>query len=263
MIDIADNFGICALSIVPVRAEAAQQGEIINQLLFGDVYTVLRFSEDHKWINISSAFDDYKGWIEVKQHRPVNRSYFETVKSSNFPVCKDLIGLVRGKNRFFPIVFGSTLPYYESGFIMLGDEQYIFEGKAGLIEKSSYKVIEAIARHYLSAPYLWGGKTHFGIDCSGFVQQVFRLSGYSLPRDSMHQAEAGTEVSIQELIPGDLAFFKNAHGNIIHVGIAMEHRQIIHASGEVRIDLLDDKGIFNESTNSYTHRLASVRRILK
>lgn len=263
MSEIIDQFGICALSVIPLRAEPSDRSEITSQLLFGDSYMVLKTSDDKKWINISNAFDDYSGWIDARQYLPVNASYYDTVKSSCFPICKDLVALVRGRSKIFPIVFGSVLPFYEGGFVMLGDEQFIFEGRIAIPEKVNFKTLEITARYYLSTPYLWGGRTHFGIDCSGFVQQVFKISGYSLPRDSAHQSEAGQEVSFGQMKPGDVAFFKNAHGKIIHVGIVLEHKLIIHASGEVRIDRLDETGIYNEDKNVYTHKLATIRRILQ
>jgi cell wall-associated NlpC family hydrolase len=115
----------------------------------------------------------------------------------------------------------------------------------------------------LNAPYLWGGKTPFGIDCSGFTQMVYKLNGYHLSRDASQQATQGEALSfIEESEPGDLAFFDNEEGNIIHVGIIMENNYIIHASGKVRVDRLDHLGIFNPETQKHTHKLRVIKKII-
>jgi len=116
---------------------------------------------------------------------------------------------------------------------------------------------------YLNAPYLWGGRSPFGIDCSGFTQVIYKLNGFKLPRDASQQATIGETLSfIEESESGDLAFFDNEEGNIIHVGIMLENNNIIHASGKVRIDKIDHQGIFNSETNTYSHRLRLIKKIL-
>jgi cell wall-associated NlpC family hydrolase len=116
---------------------------------------------------------------------------------------------------------------------------------------------------YLNAPYLWGGRSPFGIDCSGFTQLVYRLQGIKLPRDAYQQAEVGNTLSfIEESEEGDLAFFDNTEGKIIHVGIIMKNNYIIHASGKVRIDRIDQQGIFNSSLKTHTHKLRLIKSIV-
>jgi len=259
----ADEFGICHLSVIPVRTEPSDKAEIGTQLLFGDAFAISKTSPDKKWVYIKNGFDDYHGWIDSKQFKKISRDYYELVNSYESPLCKDLVGLLQSEGRFFPVLMGSTLPFYKNGIVNLEDETYTFQGEI-LFPKITKdpRHIEMIARYYLSAPYLWGGKGHFGIDCSGLVQQVFKISGYSLPRDAYQQAECGTSVSFDELQPADLAFFQNDAGKVTHVGIVLTNGQIIHASGEVRIDNLDMKGIFNPNRNIYTHKLHSIKRII-
>ena len=141
-------------------------------------------------------------------------------------------------------------------------QNYEFEGLKISGVKPKSELINT-AYMYLNAPYLWGGKTLFGIDCSGFTQMVYKLNGYKLLRDASQQASQGEVLSfIEESEPGDLAFFDNEEGKIIHVGIMLENNYIIHASGKVRIDRLDHLGIYNAELNRHTHRLRVIKKII-
>ena len=160
-----------------------------------------------------------------------------------------------------PIVIGSILPSYKSGHALINNEMYQFDGLTtpGFIKKD--KLVEN-ALMYLNAPYLWGGRSPLGIDCSGFTQMVYRLQGVDLPRDAYQQAEVGTTLSfVEESEPGDLAFFDNAEGKITHVGIILEDNHIIHASGKVRIDRIDQQGVFNTEIGNHTHKLRLIKSI--
>ena len=137
-----------------------------------------------------------------------------------------------------------------------------FDGKE-LTETKSKSNIVSTALHYLNSPYLWGGKSPFGIDCSGFVQCVYQLHGIQLPRDAHLQAGHGEILGfIDESEPGDLAFFDDYEGKITHVGIIMPDYNIIHAFGKVRIDRLDQTGIFNKTLNTHTHKLRVIKKIM-
>jgi gamma-D-glutamyl-L-lysine dipeptidyl-peptidase len=255
------DHGICNLSIVPVRKEPSDKAELGTQLLFGDAFTILKKSQDEKWIYIQIAYDNYLGWIDHKQFKSISKDYFDLVKGSDFPMSKELIGLVKGEKSFFPVLYGTPLPFYKNGTIVLENEVFKFEGQVHEVkEKNDFKFLEKTASFFLHSPYLWGGKSHFGIDCSGFIQQVFKFSGHKLPRDAYQQAETGTIVEFLELKPGDLAFFTDETGRVMHTGLMLEKNRIIHASGKVRIDILDNKGIFNSEKGIYTHKLSSIKR---
>lgn len=263
MTTIDPTYGICNLSVIPVRKDPSHKAEIGTQLLFGDSFTILKKSLDGRWLYVENSFDNYMGWIDFKQYKPISRDYFELVTSTEIPLCKELIALLQGENTFIPILFGTPLPFYKNGIIVLENEVYKFEGHIHQPDnESDFKFLEKIAFNYLHSPYLWGGKCHFGIDCSGFVQQVYRFSGIKLPRDAYQQAECGQQVHFQELKAGDLAFFQEEPGKVTHVGIILENHRIIHASGEVRIDALDEKGIFNAARKVYTHHWHSIKRVL-
>ncbi|MFN6945312.1 MAG: NlpC/P60 family protein, partial [Cytophagaceae bacterium] len=218
-------YGICHLSIVPVRTLPSDDAEISTQLLFGDSFFILDVSENKKWIRIRVAFDGYEGWIDRKQYKSISDKFYELLNSVQWPVCKDLVGLLHGTNRVTPVIYGCSLPFFNKGVISIESEAFRFQGDVFYpVKNADFSFLKNIACFYLSAPYLWGGKTHFGIDCSGFVQQVFKICGIKLPRDAYQQAESGIGVSLSSHKPGDVAFFTNENGEVSHVGIILEHQ---------------------------------------
>lgn len=254
--------GICRLGIVPVRAADSDQSEMVTQLLFGDHYAVTEQSENGKWVKIIIEFDKYEGWIDIKQHTEISDEYFNHLNGTEFKIATDINSTILYKKRLLQIVIGSVLPISSSELFEV-NEQLAFNGQSKNIgEKLGYDFLKQIIKNYMNAPYLWGGKTPFGIDCSGLTQQVYKLCGYKLKRDAVQQYQQGIPVgSMTDALPGDLAFFKNGKGKISHVGILMEDQDFIHASGHVRRDKLDENGIFNEELSSYTHNLDGIRRI--
>lgn len=256
--------GICRLGIVPIRASANDQAEMVSQLLFGDHYSINKLSEDGKWIHITIEFDQYEGWIDIKQYTEISIDYFNHLNKTEFKISTDITSTILYKKRIIQIVIGSVLPI-SSYELFEVNEQFAFNGVSKNIgEKQGFDFLKHIIKNYMNAPYLWGGKTPFGIDCSGFTQQIFKLCGYKLKRDAIEQHQQGSNVeSLTNAQPGDLAFFRNDKSKISHVGIIIENQDIIHASGYVRKDKLDEKGIFNEELSIYTHNLEGIKRILK
>jgi len=248
------KYGICNLSIVPLRAEAADSSELVTQVLYGDVFKVLESRK--KWSRIRLAFDSYEAWIDNKQFLFIEEENYKDISRQTPIVCEDLVDMVSTKdNQMLSIVMGSSL----NGLAILNHD---FEGSSVEAKFAKDNLINT-ALLYLNTPYLWGGKTPFGIDCSGFTQMVYKLNGYRLKRDASQQVEQGEALSfIEESEPGDLAFFDNAEGDITHVGIIMKDNYIIHAHGKVRIDRLDHTGIFNIQTSLHTHKLRVIKRII-
>ena len=252
-------FGICNLAIIPLRAEPSDRSEIVSQVLFGEHFEIIETRK--QWSKIKLHFDNYEGWVDSKQYQIITDSDFKNLSKESIVLNSDLIEYITGKNNLLiPIPLGASLSFLNHPEI--NSEEFDFEGSKIEGIKPKANLIET-AFMYLNAPYLWGGKTPFGIDCSGFTQMVYKLNGYSLARDASQQANQGEALSfIEESEPGDLAFFDNEEGNIIHVGIIMQDNYIIHASGKVRIDRLDHLGIYNAETNRHTHKLRVIKKII-
>ena len=256
------KFGITHLSCIPVRAQPSDTSEMITQLLFGETFTIL--SAEKQWRKIRCTLDNYEGWIDEKQFLHIAEKIIVEAKlKSSFSL--EIAQSVTNHNHHIPILLGSTLPFYDGINFKLADTKYWFNGQAYAPDSDSdpLALIEKVALKYQFAPYLWGGRSPFGIDCSGLIQVVFKILGNPLPRDAYQQAEQGTEISFSnEAKAGDLAFFPNKEGKIAHVGIILNENRIIHAYGHVRIDKFDHFGIFNEEQKKYTHKLRFIKRIL-
>lgn len=248
------QYGICNLSIVPLRLEPSDKSELVSQLLYGDCFKIL---EKRKfWSRIRLTFDKYEGWIDNKQLVEITEDDYIQLKDEPLKLSSDLVEFVENQNnQLFAIPIGSSL----NGLKLLGHNH---DGNIVTGVQPKEQII-ITAFNYLNSPYLWGGKTPFGIDCSGFTQMVYKLNGYKLLRDASQQATQGTVLSfIEESEPGDLAFFDNDEGQIVHVGIILKDNYIIHSHGKVRIDRLDHSGIYNVDKNIHSHKLRVIKKII-
>ena len=270
------SHGICLLSIVPVRTGPSHKAEMCTQLLFGELYTVLQ--SENEWLRISLEYDGYEGWISVKGHAAITVNEFDSLTETNARAAIDLVQLVTNetKKEQFPILYGSSLPGIEEFRMQLADQTFIYDGQVSMVsdfeegdEDGPEDLMELKhdlvhdSMQFLGAPYLWGGRSLFGIDCSGFVQMAYKLKNIRLKRDASQQAEQGEPVnSLEEAQPGDLAFFENDEGNICHVGILADRQKILHCSGKVRLDIIDQQGIFHNDLHEYTHKLKMIRRVI-
>lgn len=254
--------GIASLSVIAVRSEPSHRSEVVTQLLFGETMEILESQQD--WIRIRCAYDGYEGWILQSQQLILSLSEYQELNRIKPHLCFDLVQIMVNQSSIYSIVLGSNLPWFWGNTCRIGSNNYVFDGNARLPEKSggAQGIIEN-AFMYLNTPYLWGGRSPFGIDCSGFTQMVFKLSGLKLKRDAWMQAEQGDTINLMdEARAGDLVFFDNDEGRIVHVGILTAKNKIIHASGKVRVDNIDHQGIYNNETRKYTHNLRLIRRIL-
>ena len=249
------QYGICHLSIVPIRILPDDVDEMTSQLLYGEHFKILESRK--RWSRIRVAFDGYEGWVSNKQFTFITEDEYHQLEKQEKPqFSADIISHISSSNSLLiPIVLGSSVD--SSGIL-----QHTFEGDVTPNENSKSNLINT-ALLYVNTPYLWGGKTPFGIDCSGFTQMVYKINGYSLKREAEQQSKQGEALSfIEESEPGDLAFFDNNEGIIDHVGIILKDNYIIHAHGHVRIDRLDHTGIFNAREKQYTHKLRVIKKII-
>lgn len=256
------KIGIGFLANAPMRAEPSDRAECTNVLLFGETYDILE--ELPKWALIRLHHDRYEGWIDRLQIQEISASYLSLIQQAPRSVAGDPVGLLQGPEPSdYPLITqGAMLPLIDGETLRLEEKSYSYQGTVLQGVKGRTELVD-YAFSYLNAPYLWGGRTPFGIDCSGFTQMVYRMCGYSIPRDASQQVKKGETLSfLEECQPGDLAFFDNPEGAITHVGIVLEDFNIIHASGRVRVDGLDHSGIYNAEVNRHTHKLRVLKRLL-
>jgi gamma-D-glutamyl-L-lysine dipeptidyl-peptidase len=255
-------YAACQVSISPVRAQASDKSEMVSQLLFGE--TVEVHDQVGPWRRIVCSWDQYQGWVDEKQLHLLTPSEYEKYNDKS-AVNLSLVEGLMAADHFIPLTMGASLPNYDGIRLELGEKSFQFSGPVvtpGLLPPNGDWIIK-IAKRYMHAPYLWGGRSPFGIDCSGLTQIVFKMAGISLLRDASQQVMQGRAVDFMEQCQaGDLAFFENTKGSISHVGIMMSDCNIIHASGRVRMDKVDHFGIFNKEMNKYSHQLRVVRRFL-
>jgi hypothetical protein len=250
LITSGQRFAFCMVSCSPLRKDANDGSEMISQLLFGEPLNILQVQDN--WIQIETYFDGYSGWMDRKHVLAISEKEMRKwlAELQYAPISSTTITTPWGKQALLPASFiGDTA-------FQIGPFSFNVSFPTNETIKSAFQT----AMGYLNAPYLWGGKSVLGIDCSGLVQSVFRLHGINLPRDAYQQAEIGIEISYENAHNDDVAFFSNAQGKIIHVGILDHEFSIIHASGRVRIDKLITDGIWNDDFEKLTHSLVSIKR---
>ena len=237
-----------------MRAEPQDTSELVSQVIYGETFKII--DKRANWSLIKLSFDNYSGWIDNKQLIEVEKRVYDSVNSEINIYSLDLIEFIQIKNKgLLTIPLGSTLNNLKLfNHSYDGDTISRKQPKENLVKTSLLLV---------NSPYLWGGRTPFGIDCSGFTQIIYKINGYKIDRDAKDQVKLGVSLSfIEESEPGDLAFFDNKEGDIVHVGIIMKDNHIIHAHGHVRIDRLDQTGIYNVDTRKHSHKLRVIKKII-
>lgn len=258
------KFGIVSVSVIPLRAEPSHKSQMVSQVLFGESFKVI--DSKSTWVLIQAAFDNYEGWIEKKEYTKISEELFlDLQKEPQFisGLSSHTMCLKLGLEQMVNLLPGSTLPFLKETKFNIIDQEYLYLGDAAIPDSANFNAqFEEASQFYINAPYLWGGRSLYGIDCSGFSQIVYKHLGVHLPRDAWQQAKEGRVIDfIQETKPGDLAFFEEDNGNITHVGMILDDSEIIHASGRVKVDQIDEQGIFCLDTKQYTHKLRIVKRI--
>jgi len=256
------GYGISLLSLIPMRKEPKEQAEMVSQLLFGESYEVL--NETNGFLQIITEYDKYSGWIDRAMHYDITGDYYTLLSHEVSTVQSALLMSIEQKGSPpVQILAGSSLPGYSRKKNQLEIEGDVFHIRwtFGKLNIQGFDSILKTAAHFLNAPYLWGGRSSFGCDCSGFVQVLYKIHGIRIDRDTYQQVKQGIEIrSLAESRTGDLAFFGDNEGSIYHVGLVIAPGEIIHSSGYVHIDRLDEKGIFSIQRQQYSHMLHSIRR---
>ena len=247
----------CAVPAAPIRKKASHKSEMTNQLLFGETMQVIKNKK--QWLKIRSTHDHYQGWIRSNQVEEISE---ELAYGYTNWITAELLNPVLVSGIKMNVSIGSSLLGYSEREGQFGNFKYQYFEKSykrnEIVPDES--LVTNLTNQWLHSPYLWGGRTPMGVDCSGFVQVVFKMMGADLPRDARQQAKQGSKINkLQNAFCGDLAFFHDDE-EIVHVGIVLNESEIIHASGKVRIDQIDKKGIINSDTGQRTHRLKSIRR---
>ncbi len=260
-----EKYGICLLGLIPLRSEPSHKSEMVTQLLFGESFTILE--EVDNWVKISIFFDAYEGWISRNCFQSIDKSAFLKNNAAPQWVCCELFSKIKNVDNsdVFFIPGGSIIYNYKDedmSFNILNN-WYQFIERPKLRNCAGTGNISKTALRYIHAPYLWGGRTAMGIDCSGFTQVVYKILGFIIPRDASQQINLGETINfLAEAQEGDLAFFDNDEGQIIHVGILLSSNEIIHSSGKVSIDAIDQTGIYSRELKNYSHRLRLIKRII-
>lgn len=244
-----------------MRAEPSHRAEMVNQALFGEAFEIL--DQKAEWTQIRLGHDGYTGWMLDRQIQRIEQSQYRALVDQPQALVSDAVDLIEHDSPSLTrtVVAGTPLPFFdkEQKVLQVGTEAFLFQGRtAQRLHTREELLLNAYL--YANAPYLWGGRSAFGIDCSGLTQMAYRLTGISLLRDASQQATQGRTLDfLDEAKAGDLVFFDNEEGQITHVGIYVRENRILHASGSVRMDGLDSTGIYNAELGKHTHRLRVIK----
>jgi gamma-D-glutamyl-L-lysine dipeptidyl-peptidase len=250
---------VCCVPVGPLRAEPSHKSEMVSQLLFGEAGILLE--EVKEFARIRCLHDGYEGWCQRGQLASgvgYTPEEFPSILVSDWTDKVSINGVAAHVSMGTPVITPAhvdiTIGPYRIGYLVASPWN-------AATAQPSPEAIRARATRYLNTPYIWGGRSVFGIDCSGFAQIVFRFFNIKLQRDAWLQAKQGESIGfLQEARCGDLAFFDDEEGMITHVGILLNDQEIIHASGKVRIDKIDNAGIVNTDTHQRTHKLRIIKR---
>ena len=256
------TISICNLSMVPIRSGRGDKYEMVSQLLFGE--TVECWEKKGNWTKVRCTLDNQIGWVHNNQITPLTEKEVEAYQEG-ITYSLDISHAAAATDHFLPITIGATLPKFDGLKFEMAGTTYSFNGQVIAPERivPSTELLIKLAKKYLFAPYLKGGRSPFGVDSAGLVQVLFKLMGMTIPRDAYLQARKGELIDFfEQASVGDLAFFQDNNGHINHVGIICADGKILHCSGQVRIDKVDHFGIYHLQKEKYTHKLRVIKRLL-
>jgi hypothetical protein len=245
---------IAAVPVAPMRVEALHQSEMVSQMLLGETAEMLEVLGD--FTKVKTDTDNYTGWVQNKQLVSLSDDEAK-IKTAGFATEN---GYIRFNGQSMFISVGTPILDTEKIGKFAVDYRDISHQKSLSFSEEAFK---KLAFPLLNTSYLWGGRSAFGVDCSGFAQLMYRFFDRQLPRDAALQAAFGNTIDfLEQARCGDLAYFDNAEGQIVHVGILLNTHTIIHSSGKVRMDKIDAAGIVNVDAGLRTHHLRIIKRIV-
>ena len=253
------SYAVCCVPVAPIRIVPDHRSEMVSQFLFGEC-CIITIVEKNGWVKIVNKADAYTGWCRQSHFQEIDDSQYYT-EENNFTA--DWVNEVDYNGHIMQVPLGSLLTAMKNGHVNWRKNTVYYKGHVWDTAKAKpdAKSIKQIAFKFLNSTYLWGGKSVFGIDCSGFTQSVYKFVNMPLLRDAQQQATQGELVGfLQQAHCGDLAFFDDEEGRIIHVGMLLNDHEIIHAAGKVRIDKIDTEGIINSETGLRTQKLRIIKR---
>ena len=257
-------YGICRISIAFVRQLPSHKSYLVTQVLFGE-YVKIISKKNKDWFRIECLWDGVIGWIDPKQFHVLKDKQLGKMQKECKTFTLDHLHGLNSSSSTIPISIGSNLPHCDGINVKLPFGQFQYHGQIVNTEQflPSKKLLLNITKRYLHCPYLYGGRSILGLDASGFTQVVYKLMGCNLPRSCDAQALEGEDIGFRsQAKPGDLAFFENDQGQIDHVGILLEEESIMHVYGQVRLDKLDQEGIFDLQKKKYIYKLRTIRRVV-
>ena len=255
-----NNHGICLQPFIPLRSEACEKSEMVTQLLFGEFYSILKKDSETRFAFIRADIDNYEGWIDEKTIYSLSYPEWDKLNSLPEKIVKDRYFRVVDKQKCEMWLTAGSILRIEPGNNIFGTLSMY---SPDLRKHEPRQIMEEASHEWVNVAYLWGGKSTFGTDCSGLVQNICHQAGIVIPRDASQQASVGQSVNfVFEARPGDLAFFDNPAGEITHVGMILSGNRIIHSSGKVKIDLFDQQGIYSREKGNYTHKLRLMRNVV-
>jgi len=246
----------CGISVSPLRKDPSDRAEMVSQVLYGEQFIIIERFKD--WYLIEMQLDAYQGWMDARAILEINYD------AKPVFIHHELMIRLKNKSEGILLSYGSELIPDKKNKTNTTIGSFLMPEDVSIDKPNTSNRLNQIIQDcllFLNVPYLWGGRSAFGIDCSGLIQIVFKVNGIILTRDAADQAKMGTEVEFKNRKKGDLAYFKNSENKISHVGILLNDKEILHSSGWVRIDEFSEVGITSKIENKISHTLAFIKRL--
>ena len=245
----APGHGVVSLPALDLRASPSHASEMKSQLLLGEVVRVLKRSPDRQWLRVKNVSDGYAGWVRgwgvVESSRSRAHSWLKLARSRVVATSVELRTQPGGGGVVSPLYWGATVirGLARGRFVRVE----LPDGRRGWGPRGGFESVADPGpplgdriQSLMGVPYLWGGRTPFGLDCSGFTQLVLGEQGVVLPRDCVEQFEAARSLPEGEQPQtGDLVFFGHPGKPPAHVGISLGGAYFAHVRGRVRLASLD------------------------